>query len=305
MFLLCLLSSSVAIKPAKVYFSKYITSDAIVKLYDLLERPLKGNVGIKISTGEKGGNNYLHPELIGDFVHHVNGTIVEANTFYEGQRSSSEKHWQLIEEHGFSAIARCDIMDEEGEVGIPVSRYKHMKEFVVGTHTLNYNSFAILSHFKGHAMGGFGGALKNIAIGFGSARGKGIVHSAGNLNPTWATVGATPQAFFLETMAEAVRGFVDKFKEENLVYINVAYNLSIDCDCDSNPAPPQMANIGIFASVDPVAVDQACVDAVYASPDAGKASLIHRMEEKLAVHILEEGEELGLGTRNYEIFDID
>lgn len=180
-----------------------------------------------------------------------------------------------------------------------------MKEFVVGTHTLNYNSYAILSHFKGHPMGGFGGALKNIAIGFGSARGKGIVHSAGNLNPTMEIVDDTPQAEFLETMAEAVFGFVDKFKPENLVYINVAYNLSVDCDCSDNPTPAEMANIGIFASLDPIALDQACVDAVYNSPDPGKASLIHEMEEKIGVHILEEGERLGVGTRDYEIFDID
>ncbi|KAK8837211.1 hypothetical protein M9Y10_036639 [Tritrichomonas musculus] len=212
LFLFNLLSYSVSLNPAKVYFSKFITRDSIVKLYDALEQPLKGNVGVKISTGEKGGNNYLHPELIGDFVKHVNGTIVECNTFYSGQRSTSDKHWKLIKEHGFLDIARCDILDEEGEIGIPVPNAQHMKEFVVGSHINNYNSFAILSHFKGHAMGGFGGALKNIAIGFGSARGKGIVHTAGNLNPTWAKLGATSQSDFLETMAESVNGFVNKFK---------------------------------------------------------------------------------------------
>lgn len=302
---LYLLSSSVAVVPAKVYFTKDISSKAIVKLYELLERPLKGNVGVKISTGEKGGNNYLHPELIGDFVRKVNGTIVECNTFYVGQRDTPEKHWQVIKDHGFSDIAKCDILDEEGEMGLPVAKAKHMKEFVVGNHITKYNSFAILSHFKGHAMGGFGGALKNIAIGFASARGKGIVHSAGDLNPDWAKIGATSQSDFLETMAEAVSGFVDKFKEENIIYINVAYNLSVDCDCNSNPAPPEMRNIGIFASLDPIAIDQASVDAVYSSPDPGKASLIKRMESKLAVHILERGEELGLGTRRYEVIEID
>ena len=207
----------------------------------------------------------------------------------------------MIKEHGFLDIARCDILDEEGEIGIPVPNAQHMKEFVVGSHINNYNSFAILSHFKGHAMGGFGGALKNIAIGFGSARGKGIVHTAGNVNPTWAKLGATSQSDFLETMAEAVNGFVKKFKKENIVYINVAYNLSVDCDCDSHPAPPEMADIGIFASLDPIAVDQACVDAVYNSQDPGKASLIKRMEKQIAVHILERGEELNLGKRKYEV----
>lgn len=305
LFLLSLLRISFALKPAKVYFSRQITSDAIVRLYNHLNQPLKGNVGVKISTGEKGGNNYLHPELIGDFVHLVNGTIVEANTFYEGARNTSDRHWELIKEHRFPTIARCDILDEEGETAIPVPKYKYMKEFIVGTHTLNYDSYAILSHFKGHPMGGFGGALKNIAIGFGSSRGKGIVHSAGFLEPTDDTVDNCPQDMFLETMAEAVYGFIEKFKKENLVYINVAYNLSVDCDCASNPTPAEMANIGIFASLDPVAVDQACVDAVYASPDPGKASLIEEMERKIGVHILEEGERLGFGTRNYEVYDID
>ena len=305
LFLLSLLSSSVAITPAKVYFSKRITSDTIVKLYDLLKQPLKGKVGVKISTGEKGGNNWLHPELIGDFVHHVKGTIVECNTFYDGQRGSSDKHWALIKEHGFLDIAKCDILDEDGEIGIPVKNYNFMKEFFVGKNTLNYNSYAILSHFKGHGTGGFGGALKNIAIGFGSARGKGIVHTAGDLNPTMAKLFATPQTYFLETMAEAVSGFIDQFKQENLVYINVAYNLSVDCDCNSHPAPPEMPDIGIFASTDPIAIDQACVDAVYNSPDPGKTALIKRMERQIGIHLLEKGEELGLGTRKYEIIEID
>lgn len=300
-----LLSSAITRKPATIYFTRSISSDAIIRLYNLLDQPLKGKVAVKISTGERGGNNYLHPELIGDFVKLVKGTIVECNTFYQAARSTSQSHWQVIREHGFPEIAECDIMDEEGEIGIPVPKGKHMKEFVVGTHALNYSSYAILSHFKGHAMGGFGGALKNIAIGVGSVRGKGIVHTAGNLNPTWDIMLQTPQIDFLETMAEAVSGFVNKFKAENIVYINVAYNLSIDCDCDGNPAPPELADIGIFASLDPIAIDQACVDAVYNSPDTGKASLIHRMEQQLAVRILEYGEELGLGSRKYEIIDID
>lgn len=300
-----LLSRVISAKPSTVYFSRSISSETIIRLYKLLKQPLTGNVAVKISSGERGGNNYLHPELIGDFVNYVNGTIVECNTFYTGSRSSNEEHWKVMKEHGFLDMARCDIMDEEGEIGIPVPKGKHMKEFVVGSHALNYNSYAILSHFKGHAMGGFGGALKNIAIGVGSARGKGIVHAAGKLNPTLADFSITPQIDFLETMAEAVSGFVNKFKEENIVYINVAYNLSIDCDCDSNPTPPNMADIGIYASLDPVAIDQACVDAVYNSPDAGKDTLVHRMEEKLAVRILERSEELGLGTRKYEIIEVD
>lgn len=305
LFLFSLFGFTLSREPAKVYFTKRITSDSIVKLYNRLGQPLRGKVGVKISTGEKGGNNYLHPELIGDFVHLVNGTIVEANTFYEGARNTSDRHWELIKEHGFPEIAPCDILDEDGEIGIPVPTYKYMKDFIVGTHTMNYDSYAILSHFKGHPMGGFGGALKNIAIGFGSSRGKGVVHSAGNLNPTDDTVDNCPQVLFLETMAEAVFAFINKFKKENLVYINVAYNLSLDCDCAENPRPAVMENIGVFASLDPIAIDQACVDAVYNSLDPGKVSLIQEMEEKIAVHILEEGERLGLGIRNYEIFDID
>ena len=306
LFLLYLLSSSISADSAKVYFSKRIRSDTIVKLYKLLERPLKGNVGVKISTGEWGGNNYLHPELIGDFVHLVNGTIVECNTFYDGERNESARHWKVIEKHGFLNMSRCDILDEEGEIPLPVPKYEHMKEFLVGSHITNYDSFAILTHFKGHPMGGFGGALKNIAIGFGSPLGKGIVHAAGYLHPNWDYIDSTiAQNDFLETMAEAVSAFVNKFKEENIVYISVAYNLSVDCDCASDPTPPEMADIGIFASLDPIAIDQACVDAVYASPDPGKASLIKEMEELIAVHILERGEELGLGTRNYEVVEID
>lgn len=176
-----------------------------------------------------------------------------------------------------------------------------MKEFVVGNHISNYDSYAILSHFKGHGMGGFGGALKNIAIGFGSARGKGIVHKAGSLDFSVQV----SQEDFLETMAEAVAGFIEMFKKENIVYINVAYNLSIDCDCSSNPTPHQMADIGIFASLDPIAINQACVDAVYNSPDPGKKSLVHRMEEKIAVHILETAEELDAGSRTYQLIEID
>lgn len=308
MFLLYLFSISVSSDPSIVYFSKQITSESIVKLYNALNQRLNGNVGIKISTGEKGGNNYLHPELIGDFVHEVNGTIVECNTFYEGARNESFRHWELIKEHGFLDIARCDILDEEGDIGLPVSNYKHMKEFFVGSHVTKYDSFAVLSHFKGHPMGGFGGALKNIAIGFGSSRGKCVVHAAGNTDPNmnWDIIDATiTQTEFLETMAEAVSGFVDKFRKENLVYINVAYNLSVDCDCASDPRPAEMENIGIFASLDPIAIDQACVDAVYNSPDPGKESLIKEIEDLTAVHILEMGEKLGIGKRNYEVIEID
>lgn len=305
LLLLQLLSISVSVKPSLVYFTKQITPSSITKLYKLLKQPLKGRIGVKISTGEKGGNNWLHPELIGDFVQHVNGTIVECNTFYIGERDTSEKHWKVIEEHGFLNVSKCDILDEEGEIGLPVKNGKFMNDFYVGNHVLNYDSFVILSHFKGHSMGGFGGALKNIAIGFGSARGKGIVHSAGNLNPTLEMFETTPQMDFLETMAEAVSAFIDKTKKENLVYISVAYNLSVDCDCDSNPAPPEMENIGVFASLDPVAIDQACVDAVYNSPDNGKISLIHRMEEKIGSHILEKAEEFDLGSRKYELIEVD
>ena len=289
---------------AKVYFTKDISSEGLNKIYDALGVELKGKVAVKLSSGEPGGHNFLNPQMIKSLVNRLNGTIVECNTAYPGKRNTTEAHWQTLKDHGFYDIAPCDIMDEEGDMPLPVKNGFHLKENFVGNHLKNYNSMLVLSHFKGHMMGGFGGALKNISIGIGSSKGKVHIHTAGkslNFDDAWTCV----QDHFLESMADADRSVIEFLGSENMAYINVANRLSIDCDCDANPKEPEMADIGIFASIDPVAVDQACVDAVYNSPDEGKKSLIHRMEEKHGIHTVEAASELGLGSREYEIIEID
>jgi hypothetical protein len=292
---------------AKVYFTKDISSEGLIRIYDVLNVHLKGKVAVKISTGELGGHNYLKPELIKDLVAKLNGTITECNTAYKGKRFTTEDHYKVIEEHGFSHIAPCDILDEEGEMKIPVSGGEHLKGYnIVGSHLQNYNSMLMLSHFKGHQMGGFGGALKNMSIGLASRNGKAWIHTAGiteNPDDMWNYV--DDQDAFLESMAEADKSVIDYLGKENIVYINVANNISIDCDCSANPKEPEIADIGIFASTDPVAIDQCCYDTIINLNDEGKISLINRMKERNAVHILESAEKLGLGLREYELIDID
>lgn len=292
---------------SKVYFTKEITSESLVRIYEKLskEKNLVGKIGVKISTGERGGNNYLHPEFIKDLVDKISGTIVECNTAYGGSRQDPKDHWKTIEEHGFTKYFNVDIMDEEGEFNIPTREGSiHIKEDIVGDHLKNYDSILMLSHFKGHAMGGFGGALKNMSIGVASTNGKLNIHSAGkslNQEEVWSHLPA--QDDFLESMAEACSAVVDYMKG-NIIYINVANRLSVDCDCDSNPEEPEMGDIGIFASVDPVALDQACYDAVKNSSDPGKAALIERMDSRHAIRTVEHANELGLGSREYEIEEI-
>lgn len=290
----------------KVYFIKEITPDSIIKIYKALNRDLTDKIAVKISSGEAGGHNFLDPKLIQKFVNSINGTLVECNTVigYKGSRSTPDVHWKTIEDHGFKAIAPFDIMDEEGEISIPVKNGKHIHENLVGSHLPNYKSMVVLSHFKGHIRGGFGGAMKNMAIGIASSRGKLNIHCYGQPDPSFEKLMKADQDSFLEAMAESVSSILDFIGKENMVYINIANKLSIDCDCVPNPADPQMADIGIFASLDPIAIDQACVDAVYQSEDPGKATLIQRMEEKHGVHILERGEELGIGSRKYELVNL-
>ena len=259
---------------SQVYFTHEISSQGLLNIYDALGITLSGKVAVKISTGEPGGHNFLQPDLIKDLVAKLSGTIVECNTAYEGKRYSSKDHRQAIRDHGFMNIAPCDIMDEFGEISIPVKGGVHLKENYVGGHLKNYGSMLMLSHFKGHMMGGFGGALKNMSIGVASSHGKAHIHGAGDPSALWTA----DHDSFLESMADADKSVTDFMGRENILYINVANKLSVDCDCDSNPHDPEMADIGIFASIDPVALDQACVDAVYASPDPGKAALIERME---------------------------
>ena len=287
---------------ATVYFTKEITPASLKNIYKALGVTLKDKVAVKISTGEPGGHNFLDPALIAPLVREINGTIVECNTAYPGKRHDSAQHWQTIKDHGFYAIAPCDLMDEEGDMAIPVNGGKHLKENFVGDHLKNYSSMLMLSHFKGHAMGGFGGALKNMSIGVASARGKGHIHAGGSDS---GNMFGTEQDVFLESMAEADKSVVDYMGKENIVYINVANKLSVDCDCDSHPEEPKMGDIGILASTDPVALDKACVDMVYASEDPGKKALIERMESRHGIHTVEAAEALGVGSTEYTIRVID
>ena len=287
----------------KVYMFKEISPENLVKIYEALGREATGKVAVKLSTGEPGGHNFLQPALIKDLVQKVKGTIVECNTAYGGGRADTENHLKAAKDHGFTAIAPVDIMDAEGEVTLPVKGGKHLKEDFVGSHYLNYDFTIVLSHFKGHAMGGFGGAIKNISIGIASSAGKAWIHSAGKTkgNP-WGNL--PPQDDFLESMAEAAKAIVDHCGDK-ILYISVANNLSVDCDCDSSPEDPKMGDIGILASLDPVALDKACTDLVRASEDHGKIHLIERIDSRNGMHTLEYGEKIGLGSQKYELVKLD
>ncbi len=287
-----------------VYFTKEISPDSLIKIYQKLGKELKGKVGVKISTGEPGGHNYLKPELIGKLVKKLNATIIECNTAYPGRRNTTEAHLQAIEEHGFTKIAKVDLMDSEGELEIPADG-RHLKVDIVGGHLKNYDSILNLAHFKGHAMGGFGGVIKNQSIGIASSGGKAYIHTAGatrNPDELWDKLPA--QNDFLESMAEAAKAVAD-YMHGNILYVDVMNNLSVDCDCDSHPEDPCMADIGILASTDPVALDQACIDKIWSSNDPGRDHFIARVERQNGRHILPYAEKIGLGSRNYELKDID
>ena len=290
-----------------VYFTKDISPAGIMAIYNKLGREATGKVAVKLSTGEAGNTHYLDPNLIKELVQKVNGTIVECNTAYGGSRASTALHRQVIEDHGFNAIAKVDIMDEEGEISLPVVGGKHLKEDVVGSHFKDYDFVLVLTHFKGHAMGGFGGALKNISIGIASSRGKVIIHTAGTRDSGsiwYDNQIAKKQDEFLESMAEAAKAVYDSLDGgKKIMFISVMNHLSVDCDCDGNPAAPDMHDIGILGSLDPVALDQACVDLVYKAPDG--ASLIRRMEAQHGIHILEHASSIGFGNRDYNLENID
>ena len=288
-----------------VYFCPRITAANLVNVYRALGREAKGRVAVKLSTGEAGNPNHLSTDVIKKLVHLVDGTIVECNTAYDGRRCNVADHLQTAAEHGFTAIAEVDIMDAEGEMELPVRQGKHLRENYVGKNWRNYDFTIVLSHFKGHPMAGFGGALKNVAIGMASAAGKGWVHTAGrsrNVPVDWENV--PPQEDFLESMAEACESVFDR-AGDNILYISVANNLSVDCDCVAEPEAVKMADIGILASLDPVALDRACVDMVYNSPDPGKSHLIERMESRNACHLLDYAEQLGLGPQKYELKELE
>ena len=287
----------------KVYMFTKISAENLVKIYEALGREATGKVAVKLSTGEPGGHNFLQPALIKDLVKKVNGTIVECNTAYGGGRADTENHLKAAKEHGFTAIAPVDIMDADGEVALPVKGGKHLKEDFVGSHYLNYDFTIILSHFKGHAMGGFGGAIKNMSIGIASSEGKAWIHSAGKTKgDPWGNL--PPQDDFLESMAEAAKAVADHCGDK-ILYISVANNLSVDCDCDASPEDPQMGDIGILASLDPIALDKACTDLVRASEDHGKIHLIERIDSRHGMHTLEYGEKLGIGSQQYELVKLD
>ncbi|MBU3178367.1 DUF362 domain-containing protein [Clostridium estertheticum] len=284
---------------ASVYMTKDISAEGLMAIYEALDRNATGKVAVKISSGEPGGHYFLSPKLIAPLVQSVNGTIVECNTAYGGGRGDTDSHRNVVEKHGFTEIATVDIMDADGSMSIPVVGGKHLEEDMVGSHFADYDFVINLAHFKGHAMGGFGGVLKNMSIGIASSMGKSLIHSAGKARTGFGI--NTPQDDFLESMAEAAKA-VANYVGENIIYINVMNYLSVDCDCDSHPAKPEMDDIGILASLDPVALDQACVDLVYAAPD-GKA-LIERMESRHGIHTVEYAEQIGVGTRNYDLYTI-
>ena len=288
-----------------VYVTRGLGPQDLVRIYEALGVPAKGNVGVKISTGEMGGDNYLHPELIGDLVKKVNGTLVECNTAYGGSRATFEKHWETIKAHGFLDIAKVDLMDEEGDMEIPVVDNSHIKSDIVGKHLANYDFMINLAHFKGHEMGGFGGVLKNQSIGFASQKGKLYIHSAGRSTSRWIS---DDQDGFLESMAAAAQAVHNFFGEGKIIYIDVMNNMSIDCDCSSHPQDPKLKDYGILASTDPVALDQACLDIIFgwdSKPGDTAQPLIDRINKLHGIHTVEHAAAIGLGSRKYNLVSID
>lgn len=281
-----------------VYMTTDISSEGMIAVYEALQASPEGNIAVKLSTGEP-GSNYLRTDLIGDLVQSFDDpTIVECNTAYGGSRANTAMHYQVAEDHGYTEIADVDIMDEDGSMTLPVTGGTNLEENYVGSHFENYDYYVVLSHFKGHSMAGYGGAIKNISIGIASAEGKSHIHSGGTGGSMWSG----DQDAFLESMAEAGKSVVD-YLDGNILYINVMNRLSVDCDCDGNPAEPDMHDIGILASYDPVALDQACIDLVYSAEDGD--SLVERIESRNGLHTLEHAEEIGLGSRTYELVNID
>ena len=293
---------------AKVYFCKEITKENLIKIYEKLGVELPGNVGIKVSTGEKGSRGYLKADLIKPLVDKLNGTIIECNTAYPGSRNDAETHLKLAKEHGFMDIGKgVEIMDGIGEFKIPVHKGKHLEYDIIGEGFKHYDSILNLAHGKGHMMGGFGANLKNQSIGIASRNGKAYIHSCGQTaDPDKCWECKYEQSDFIESMAEAAKAVSDYLEENNkpIVYITIANVISVDCDCDCNQKDPVMADIGIFASLDPVANDQAFIDAIWNSTDPGKEQMKERIDTRVGRHITEYAESLGLGTTEYELIEI-
>lgn len=290
---------------SKVYFTKEITPESLIKIYETLGIELPGKVAVKLHSGEKGNQNYIKPEFVKTIVEKVNGTVVECNTAYEGERDTTEKHEKLMEEHGWSKYFKVDILDSEGPDEIlEIPNGKVIKKDYVGKNINKYDSMLVLSHFKGHPMGGYGGALKQLSIGVASGNGKRYIHCVGKENGTFEDMFKVDQLKFLEAMADAASSVAKHF-ENKIAYINVMCNLSVDCDCCAVAEDPCMKDIGILASLDPIAIDQACIDLIYNSNDKGKEHFIERVESRHGVHIIEAASELGFGTREYDLINID
>ena len=292
---------------SKVYFTKHIDSESLIKIYDALGVTLNGKVGVKVSTGEKGSKGYLKSDLIGPLVKKINGTIIECNTAYPGARNTYEDHIKVAEEHGFTKFANVDIMDANGEFKIPVKKGKHLKYDIVGENFKNYDSIINLAHGKGHAMGGFGANLKNQSIGIASRNGKAYIHSCGQTDsPEKCWSAKYEQEDFIESMAEAAKAVADYLKDNNkpIVYITVANAISVDCDCDANQGDPVIKDIGIFASLDPVANDQAFIDAIWNTNETGTKYIKERIDTRCGRHITEYASSLGLGSTEYELIEL-
>ena len=291
---------------AKVYFTKEITPESLVKIFKRLEKDLPGKVAVKVHSGEKGNQNYLHPEFMKDIVNYVNGTIVECNTAYEGARNNTEKHKKLLEEHGWNEYFDVDLMDAEGEdLVLSIPNGKVIKENYVGKNMANYDSMLVISHFKGHPMGGYGGALKQLSIGCSSSEGKSWIHSAGKTKDQTILWDNLPeQDKFLEAMADSASSVVEYFKG-NMAFINIMCNMSVDCDCCAVAENPCMKDIGVLASLDPIAIDMACIDLVKNSNDEGKAHFLERVESRHGTHTIDASVKLGFGTKEYELINID
>ena len=292
---------------AKVYFTKEITPESLINIYEKLGVNLTGKVGVKVSTGEDGAKGYLKADLIGPLVKKLNGTIIECNTAYPGKRTTYEEHIKVAEKHGFTSIADVDIMDKDGEFKIPVNDGKHLEYDIIGENFKKYDSILNLAHGKGHAMGGFGANLKNQSIGIASRNGKAYIHSCGQTddpNECWNV--SYEQTDFIESMAEAAKAVADYLKENNkpIVYITIMNNISVDCDCDAHQGDPVMDDIGIIASLDPVANDQAFIDMLWNSTDPGHTKMMERVDRQVGRHITEYAQELGLGTTEYELIEL-
>ena len=281
---------------ATVYFIDTVSPEAVVRAYEALGVDLPGKVGVKVHSGEPGNQNFLRPALLGQAIDRVRGTIIEANTAYDGGRGEAAVHWQTMRDHGWTDIAPVDIMDEDGEVALPIRDGRQISEDFVGTHLDNYDSVLVLSHFKGHPMGGFGGALKNISIGIASSHGKAFIHGAGDADRKFDG----QQDAFLESMADASSAIMDHLGGR-IAFVNIMANMSVDCDCLAVAEDPAIADIGVLSSLDPVALDQACIDLVYASKDPGRDHLVERIESRHGIHTVEVAEQEGVGTREYEL----